>query len=599
VASHWLSEAARLLPELADLNPDLPPAPPLDNPGAQSRFFEGIRQVLLALCSGSAPGILFIDDLHWADGASLELLTFLARRLRGQPLCILITWRSDQVPALHPLRRLLGEMQRAGIASDLTLTRLSPSAVGQLAASALAGDADQVQALSKRLHDETEGVPFFVVEYLKAATTGALVSENEVWPLPGGVRDLVHSRLAALSEIGRQVLTAAAVIGRSFDFESLRLASGRGDEETVKAVEELTSRGFIREVPEDTHKPGPAYDFGHEKLRAVVYEEANLARRRLLHRRVATALADRARGGEPGALASQIAWHYREGGQRASAAKYYALAGNHARSLFANAEALSHYQRALELGHPDRAALCEASGDLHTLVGNYTAALADYARAAASDGVQARLEHKIGAIHHRRGEWDLAEHNFRSALDALSKAGASGERARVYADWSLTAYQRDETAQALNLAHQALELAENADDVRALAQAHNVLGILARHQGDTHLARHHLERSLDLAETLNDPGARVAALNNLALVWAADGETERALQLAETALAECTLSGDRHHQAALHSNVADLLHASGQPEAAMTHFKQAVALFAEIGRDADHWQPEIWKLVEW
>jgi DNA-binding SARP family transcriptional activator len=599
VPSHWLSEAARLLPELTDLYPDLPVAPPLDNPGAQSRFFEGIRQVLLSLCSGSAPGVLFIDDLHWADDSSLELFTFLVRRLRGQPLCILITWSSGQVPALRPLRRLLGEMQRIGIASDLKLTRLSRSAVGQLAESALAGDVDRVQALTSRLHDETEGVPFLVVEYLTAVTMGALVSENEVWPLPGGVRDLVHSRLAAVSEIGRQVLTAAAVIGRSFDFESLRLASGRGDEETLRAVEELLSRGLIREVAEDADKPGPAYDFGHEKLRAVVYDEANLARRRLLHRRVATALADRARGGEPGALASQIAWHYREGGQTASAAEYYALAGKHARSLFANTEALAHYQRALELGHPDRAALYEAIGDLHTLLGDYAAALADYGRAAASDGERARLEHKIGEVHHRRGEWDLAEHHFQNALAALGEVGALGERARLHADWSLTAHQRDEAAQALSLAHEALELAKAADDVHALAQAHNVLGILARHQGDADLARHHLERSLDLAETLNDPGARVAALNNLALVWAADGETERALQLAETALAQCTLSGDRHHQAALHSNVADLLYASGRREAAMAHFKQAAVLFAEIGREADLWQPEIWKLMEW
>jgi tetratricopeptide (TPR) repeat protein len=253
----------------------------------------------------------------------------------------------------------------------------------------------------------------------------------------------------------------------------------------------------------------------------------------------------------------------------------------------------------LELGYPDRAALHEAIGDLHTLLGDYAAALADYGRAAAEDGARAMLEHKIGEVHHRRGEWELAEEHFQNALAALGEAGAPGVRARLYADWSLTAHQRDEPAQALSLAHQALELAKAVDDVLALAQAHNVLGILARHQGDVDLARHHLERSLDLAEILNDPGARVAALNNLALVWAADGDTERALQLAETALAQCTLSGDRHRQAALHSNLADLLHASGQRDAAMAHFKQAAVLFAEIGHEADLWQPEIWKLVEW
>ncbi len=598
---HWLSEAARLLPELTNLYPDLPPVPPLDSPGAQIRFFEGIRQVILSLCGGPAPGILFFDNLHWADSASLELLTYLMRRLHGQPLCFLITWRSEWVPAFHTLRHLVAETQRAGMATVLTLSRLSLSAVVELVRSAPAGDPELVEALGQRLHDETEGLPFLVVEYLTAVATGALVSERDVWPVPSSVRDLFHSRLAAVSELGWQVLTAAAVIGRSFDLDTLRAASGRGDEETVTALEGLMAQALIREVREDTGELGAAYDFSHEKLRAVVYEETNLARRRLLHRRVAAVLSDRARGDEPGALASQIAQHYRMGGQTEAAAEYYKLAGEHARSLYANTESLSFLQAALDLGHPDRAALHEAIGDLHTLVGDYGAALTSYETATASNGARARtrLEHKIGGVHHRRGEWDLAERHFEQALVVLGEADAPGERARLYADWSLTAYRRDDTEHALSLARQALELAKAADDVHALAQAHNMLGILARNQGDLDPARYHLERSLALAETQNDPGAQVAALNNLALAWAAAGETERALQLAETALARCTLHGDRHREAALHNNLADLLHAVGQHDAAMTHLKQAAAIFAEIGRDADKWQPEIWKLVEW
>ena len=123
--AHWLAEAARLLPELSVLRPGLPPSPPLDAPGGQSRFFEGLRQVLSAICQGSTSNVLFFDDMHWADAASLDLLAYLVRRLAGQPLFILATWRSDEGPAASRLRSLVAEAQRAGNGTALVLNRLA------------------------------------------------------------------------------------------------------------------------------------------------------------------------------------------------------------------------------------------------------------------------------------------------------------------------------------------------------------------------------------------------------------------------------------------------------------------------------------------
>src|SRR5207253_543643 len=126
------------------------------------------------------------------------------------------------------------------------------------------------------------------------------------------------------------------------------------------------------------------YDFSHEKLRALVYEETSLARRRLLHRRVAEVLVNRMRGPrETGALAGQIANHYRLAGNQQAAAEYFKLAGEHARTLYAHTEALAHLRLALALGHPDTAALHEAIGDLHTFLGEYSSALKSYGAAAA------------------------------------------------------------------------------------------------------------------------------------------------------------------------------------------------------------------------
>jgi DNA-binding SARP family transcriptional activator len=589
-----LQEAARLLPELADLSPDSPPAPPLDTPGARSRFFGEVVRVLLKVLGGPPPGVLFLDDLHWADDASLNLLTYLVRRLDDKPLFVLLTWRTEEG---HRLRELLAETRRSGRAMTLTLERLGRASVEELVGHALPG----AGMLGSRLSDETEGLPLFLTEYLTAIEKGGLDPGDEAWTLPGGVQDLLRTRLLTVGETAGQVLAAAAVVGRSFDFDTVRAASGRSEEETLTAIEELTSRGLIREVG-SALGGSPAYDFDHDKLRTLVYEETSLARKRLLHRRAAAALAAQARGREADSLADQIARHHRLAGQDQAAAQYHRLAGDYARSLHANSDAITHYEEALALGHPDATALHEAIGDLRTRAGEYGAALSSYEVAASSagQGGLSLLEHKIGNVHARRGERDLARSHYESALEALGEpeGRAAGRLARLYADWSLLSHGQDQRDEATGFASRALELAEGTGDTRSMAQAHNMLGILAGKSGDQNAALRHLEESLDLAEALRDSDAKVAALNNLALAREYGGEPDEALRLAETALALCVASGDRHREAALHNNLADMLHAAGREQESMAHLKRAVELFAEIG-ERDELQPEIWKLVEW
>ena len=592
-----VQEAARLLPDLADLSPGSPPAPPLDTPGARSRFFGEVVRVLLTVLDGPPPGVLFLDDLHWADDASLSLLTYLVRRLDDKPICVLLTWRVEEVHERHRLRELLAEARRSGRATTLTLQRLSPASVEDLVGHAVPG----IEVLGSRLSDETEGLPLFLTEYLTAVEKGELDVGDEAWTLPGGVQDLLRTRLLTVGETAGQVLAAAAVVGRSFDFDTVRAASGRSEEETLTALEELTSRGLIREVDSALGGP-PAYDFDHDKLRTLVYEETSLARKRLLHRRAAAALSGQARGREADSLAGQIARHHGLAGQDQEAARYHRLAGDYARSLHANSDALTHYEEALALGHPDATALHEAIGDLRTRAGEYGAALSSYEAAASSAGREelSVLEHKIGNVHVRRGERDLARSHYESALEALEglEGETAGGLARLYADWSLLSHGQDERDEATEFARRALELAEGTDDTRSLAQAHNMLGILAGKSDDQNAALRHLEESLDLAEALGDSDVKVAALNNLALAHEHGGESGEALELAETALALCVASGDRHREAALHNNLADLLHAAGREQESMEHLKRAVELFAEIG-ERDELQPEIWKLVEW
>jgi hypothetical protein len=169
----WVNEAARLLPSLRsgahalfDQNVTI---------YAQSKFFEGLRQVLLRLAASQPPGVLFLDDLQWADPASLDFLAYIVRRLPGQPLFILASWRDEDLAAQARLRQILAEALRAGYADNLYLTRLKQADVDDLARLVARHDQGLPGDFTDCLYRESEGLPYFLVEYLDAL----LVSKSE------------------------------------------------------------------------------------------------------------------------------------------------------------------------------------------------------------------------------------------------------------------------------------------------------------------------------------------------------------------------------------------------------------------------------------
>jgi len=521
VPEHWLSEAARLIPEINMLIAELPPALPMDDPGAQVRFFEGLRQLLDNLLESDLPGVLFLDDLQWADSASLDWLAYLGRRLEGIGLFILVTYREDSLLSKNPLNKLFAEFKRAGSARQLHLERLAASDVADLVRST-EGRLDVLPMdFSERLYQESEGLPLMAVEYLDGFIQRGEQQGEITWITPGSVQDVLRARLADVNETANQILTTAAVIGRSFDFNTLNEVSGRSENETIAGLEQLLGHGLIVERIEVDQESGVLYDFTHEKLRELAYENASLTRRRLLHQRVAEALSNQMRGRQdPGKLASLIAHHYEKAGQRLLAANYFEQAGESARTLYAITEALSYFQAALANGYPESSELYEAIGDLLIFQGEYSAAISRYETAAALCRPEclSRLEHKLGNAHQRRGDWELAEQHYKFALHEMDEGEENAERSRIYTDLSRNSYQRGDAEQALEMAHTALKLAQSSADLPALAQAHNILGMLARGASEYDQAIQQLSESLAIAEELEEMGGRIAALNNLALV---------------------------------------------------------------------------------
>ena len=604
-----IAMAGRLVPGLADVQQD-PRSSALDSPAAVARMYAAIADTLRVAAAAPAQdgngqrraaGVIAVEDVHWADNSSLGLLSYLVRRLAGWPLLLALTWQPEQAGRLRVLRAAFGEAGPLG--ETIEPGPLGPDAIRSLLS--LPGtppvDVDLLLA-------ETHGLPMLVREYVEALRSadapGASAGGGQLadwWP-PASVRELFLARLRAASEPTLQVLTAAAVLGSDADADLLQAVSGRGEDEIVEAIEEAVARSLLTEDPPPAVGGVPSYRFRYEAMRKTAYDSASLARRRLLHGRAADVLAPRHHRDPVGTPAGTVAEHLQLAGRDSAAAEWWWLAAARARELYAHAEARGYLARALALGYPQLPGRI-ALGEELVVLGRYREALAEFETAAAiASGQQggdraalAGIEHKLADVHHRLGDWDLAEAHLATVADL---ADDPGHLARAAADRAVVAFRRGDTVQAELLGQAALDSARAAADPGAMAQALNVLGMLAARAGDTAAAEKYLRDSLAEARRLPELGAAVAALNNLARLLAETGHGTEALALATEALELGSELGDQHRVAALHTNLADLLHAAGQREAAVTHLKEAARRFAAVDAD-DHPRPEIWMLVEW
>jgi DNA-binding SARP family transcriptional activator/tetratricopeptide (TPR) repeat protein len=568
-------ELARLLPAMADARQ----MPRSDGPGAHARLVLAIADGLIELAGGSEPGLIWIDDVQWLDRASREAIASLVRRLVDRPVAMMMTWRAEDLDAES--EAFAGRLRAVPGMLELSLARLDRPAIDALIAAA---PASPDPAFADRLASASEGLPLYLVEALAAA------SEGHVDELPIGVGTVLRERLGSLPEATGQIVAAASVIGRTFDLETLRHASGRSETETVEAIEVATRRGICREA-------APGYDFAHGALRDLAYASLSLARRRLVHRRVAEALRlDLGRiGRDDLARLVRIADHERAAGRDAEAAVAYRVAGDRAAELFANREAVDLLEAAVALGDPDPVGARIELGTLRTRIGDYDGAIAGLEAAAAqADGEDVRtIEWRLGRAHLRRG--DLAAAAFHLEV-ALADDRDPGIRAALLVDRSVVERRRGDLRAAHVTAAAALAAAESAGDAATTGAARRMLGLIALDAGDAATAAAELRRAVVAAADDPDPTGRIAALVGLAMASAALGDLDEAVRIGDEAAARCRTIGDRHLEGAVENHVADILHAAGRDAAARPHQLRAMAAFAEVGGDPADPDPGIWML---
>ena len=335
----WLSVIAQIVPELRTRVPDLPELPATDPGRDRLRLFEGIARGLEALAR-SRPLLVIVEDLHWAGEATLSALRFAARRAAAASILIVGTYREEEAPRTHPLRRLRRELSAERIVAGLSPQRLSPVFVAELIAAlpqTLAIDA----AGARSLHEQSEGNPLFLAQLVR----DRIESQEPVrGVLSGGIKDIIETRIARLSERGLAFAGFAAVVGQGFDAEVVAELSGWEQHELFEALSELIDRHLVQETG---GRGRAAYSFTHHLIQATVYDGMDAPLRMRRHQRLAHVLSDITERADH--ASSEIARHHDLGGESALAAAAYLAAARHASSLHADEDAYRYVARLLEL----------------------------------------------------------------------------------------------------------------------------------------------------------------------------------------------------------------------------------------------------------
>jgi DNA-binding NarL/FixJ family response regulator len=414
-----------LADHLALLLPELGPA---TREGDPATLFEAIR-LALATIAARQPTAIFLDDLQWADDATLELLPALARTLSEQPLLILAAYRSDELPRAHPIRRMRSELRRSGHLRQISVEPFDAAATAALVDRILGPVAP---TLRRAVFDRTDGIPLYVTELsaalaasgrLQSGSSGLELVDGAEVPLPDSVRDAVLLRATGLSEDARAAAMAAAVAGQVFDPELVRAVAG-----LVTWPDELLRRGLI------TEESAGRMAFRHALVRDAFYSEIPWTTRIKLHRSVAQHLAsDRA-------TPALVAEHWVLGREPDRAREALLAAADEFCAVHAYRDGARAFRRALELwpeGDDERtrlyslerlASCAELAGDL----GDAATVWREVADGRQRDGDLRGLgdaQRRLAAVLELQGRWQEALASREHAATAFTAADALADAA--------------------------------------------------------------------------------------------------------------------------------------------------------------------------
>lgn len=556
-----------------------------------ARLRKESREALLVDClrarATTTSLVLVLEDVHWLDALSTDLLTAIGRAIASLPVLLVLAYRPLDTERGQRLAIL-----DLGHTTQITLTELTPPEAGQLVRHKLGAiygpDLAPPQAFIEAIIQRAEGNPFYIEELLYYVRDRGIPLDDALdrVELPSSLTSLLLSRIDQLSIEQQTTLKVASIIGRAF-----RLGWLWGVYPTLGPVarvrQDLDVLARLDLTPLDTPDPDLQYLFKHALTQEVAYESLPFSQRAQLHGRLADWLENQA---TTTTTLDLLAYHYGRSANTAKQREYFQKAGDAAAGRYANAAAVQYYERLLPLLTPDEQGqmLITLGGVLEKL-NLWTAAEARYQQALTRAEkltalpLRAQAQFGMGVIERSRAHYqealvwlEQARVGFIQLADRKGIRLVLNEMATVFV-WR---HQVDEGKEMLA---ECLALAEADHDLPQLARAYFVLANLASSQSDYMAARHYYQKSLALRRQLDDKPGIAAAITNLAVIAIGEGKYDEAHTLLQASIAQYHELGARQDYGLSRSALALVRMAQNQAGEARAIFTQTLALFRDLG----------------
>lgn len=581
----------------------------LDAGQQRQRIFLAFRDWLVAEAR-SQPLLLVLEDLHWADDASLELLQFLADSIRDEPLLIFATTRP-----FHTIESATGALQRICERAEkrlgdqygfIRLEHLSPDQTEKLLNNLLA--LTLPETLRAEILLRSAGNPFYLEEILRMLMDQGIIRRegNQLQLTPGA--DLIHlgvpetlkglilSRFDRLEADQRRFLQAAAAIGRQFNLPLLRQVTEMPDEALESALAVLVEREFI--LPVETAAENE-YQFQHVLVSDAIYSTLLDRQRAEIHASIGAAI-EQLYADHLDDQVEALAQHFLAS-ERRDRALYYLLRGaRQAAASFLNQQAYQYYDEALKL-LPEVPHSVEQQLQAHSGIGDMLLFLGEYSKArehfqtavgltdqlALGQQMQARsnLERQIGATYERQGDYEQALRSFNAAQSTLTAVSSRFpvERARVLNEIGWTHFRRGQLDEAEKYLQRALWSVEPSTQPGVVASIYNRLGGVFYVKDDLTTASEYVRKSLDLRIETGDVAGVARTYNNLGLLEWRRGNWDEAIDNFTRSVELHAVLNDVEGTAEVHFNIGLLLTDRGSLDEAQTHLDEALRSAQQIG----------------
>jgi predicted ATPase len=579
------------------------------------RLHESVLRFITTLAQRH-PLLLIIEDMQWADPASLALLHYIAMNIASLRIMMCYTYNPDELIALngkpHELQNLLREMNIERLYSSLKLTGFSFDAVATMIREFTADYGIVPSKLIQTVYKLSDGNPLFIEEMLKSIMSQAerkVGSDGKIYidwdsvlttfTIPQTVRDVLKMRLAQLDTRSERLLQYAATIGTKIPYPLLEKVVDLSDDEILDALDTVIKLGILHEVTDDIDK-GEFYQFTHSLMREVIYDELTTPRRRIIHRKIAETL-EQLYADNIDEVVFELTKHFESAQVYEKTLEYTLKSAELSARLYAMDTALKFARKAL--GYLEKVkqldkivakkvAMLEIIGDVLFISGEYDDAYTIYTEALNHavnwklDVEAARLNRKLGNVHEKRGAYQDALQYYYKALGALKDADKV-EASRIYSvmiwicnrlgdyDKALEWYQRGIAA-----------LKTYPMEKHILAELHSNIGAVYWRKGDYVQALEYHNKALELRKVINDLKGIARSYANLGMVYWDMGMYDNAIKYHELGIEICDKIGDVYGVTSVHLFIGLVKVAEGKLDDAEEYYNKSLTQARRIGNSS-------------